>query len=123
MKTKLTTLEKRALAYCETLKRNGGGTVSVVWSKSATWGMCPRVENYNGEKVAHASGCGYCKHSAVLAESLCWLGETEEEQHSIGRKSSAGVSSVRHALAAIGWELESIGRWKTYDVHTLKRLG
>lgn len=121
MKTrKLTTLEKRAQAMCQTIRAHGAYTVEVEWNRSSTWGMCPRIQ-YHGETAARASGCGYCKHSAVLAEALCWLGETEEERHAIARTSGAGVSSVRDALARVGWTLETVAGGKTYDVHTVRR--
>jgi hypothetical protein len=53
--------------------------IEVEWSKNRTWGWCPRAnmrwKDANGEwnhmdGSAYASGCGYDKHSTVLAECL-----------------------------------------------------
>ena len=53
--------------------------IEVEWRKNRTWGWCPRAtmrwKDANGEwhrmdGSAYASGCGYDKHSTVLAECL-----------------------------------------------------
>lgn len=53
--------------------------LGVEWHKSRTWGLCPRVsmrwEDEIGkwhyiEKAGYASGYGYDKHSAAVAEAL-----------------------------------------------------
>lgn len=53
--------------------------IEVEWHKSHTWGMCPRVEMrwedaeghwHYDEKAGYASGYGYDKHSAAVAEAL-----------------------------------------------------
>jgi hypothetical protein len=77
---------------------------------------------HHGGKCTNVSGCGYCKHSTALAEALRWLGDTEDQQHEIGRQGGAGVSSVRGALAAQGWVLEFIAGGKDYDVYSIRRV-
>ena len=113
-----TVLEKRAAADCERIERNGEATIVVEWSKSRTWGFCPRIDNMYGlerGKAAYASGCGYDKLSAVLCEYLVWL--VPDVAHSSG----AGVSSVKDRLAAAGWTLTAVASTKTSDVFTLER--
>jgi len=116
----MTTTEKRANALCESIRRNDGGSVTVEWIKSATWGSNPRIMHY-GDKCTNISGCGYCKHSAALASALCYLGTTEEAQRSIARTQGMGVSSVRDALAALGWNLDCVASGKSFDVYELSR--
>ena len=126
MKTKLTTTEKRAMALCETIKQScqtpgNSHPLEVEWIKSATWGANPRIL-HRGEKVTNVSGCGYCKHSTALADALRFLGETEEEMHSIRRKGGAGVSSVISALRDCGWKLEPVAAGRNYDCYQISRL-
>ena len=118
---KLTTMERRAAALCAELTQCGGGTVDIDWAKSATWGLCPRVL-WRGEKAAHASGCGYCKESTVLAEALRFLGATPEARMAIRRTGGAGVSSVEDALKAQGWRLTKVASGKMYDAFTVRRI-
>ena len=125
MKTKLTTTEKRASNLCESIRdtatHGGKYPVEVEWITSRTWGSNPRVM-YRGEKCTNISGCGYCKHSAALASALCYLGETEEQQHAIARTGGAGVSSVAEALAAQGWKLESVASGRAHDSYHVTRI-
>ena len=116
----MTTTEKRANALCESIRHNGGGNVTVEWIKSATWGRNPRIMHY-GEKCTNISGCGYCKHSAALASALRYLGMTEEDRHSIDCTQGAGISRVRDALAAIGWNLDCVAFGKSFDAYALSR--
>jgi hypothetical protein len=119
-KSKITTTEKRANALCESIRHNNGGSVTVEWIKSATWGRNPRIMHH-GEKCTNISGCGYCKHSAALASALCYLGTTEEERRSIARTQGVGVSSVLDALAALGWKLDCVESGKSFYAYTLSR--
>ena len=116
---KLTTLEKRAKAMCDDLRRHEGAHLTVEWKRSAMYGSNPSLE-WCGAVVARASGCGYCKLSTVLAESLRFLGRTDEEQMSIWRTGGAGVFSVQNALAAIRWTLEGVASSRTSDSYVLK---
>ena len=118
MKTKLTTTEKRALALCESIRRGITSGITVEWIDSRTWGSNPRIMHH-GEKVTNISGCGYCKHSACLASALADLGRTEEEKRAIASKQGAGVSAVRDALKAAGWELVPVSSGKRFDCYTI----
>lgn len=100
MKTKLTRMETRAQAWCERVKESDIGepsTFAVEWRRSRTWGRIAVIETHEG-KAAEASGCGYNKESAALAQFLEYLGETEDERRAIARNAGAGFSSVACAL-------------------------
>lgn len=47
-------------------------SIYVEYRKSRTWGYCPSVEMYSntGNSAGYASGCGYDKESAAVAEAL-----------------------------------------------------
>lgn len=47
-------------------------SISVEYSKSRTWGACPHaeVQSNNGKTFGYASGCGYDKESAAVAEAF-----------------------------------------------------
>jgi hypothetical protein len=120
-KSKLTVTEKRASAYCDELNHYNGGTVTVDWKRSATWGSNPSITHHGG-KCCSISGCGYDKLSAALAEVLRFLFPMNSEAHNaIGGKCGAGVSSVQSALAKHGWTLAEVASGKSYDVFTLTR--
>lgn len=100
MKTKLTRMEARAKAWCDRVKESPIGepsTFAVEWRKSRTWGRIAVIETNDG-KAAEASGCGYNKESAALAQFLEYLGETEDERHAIAHNAGAGFASVARAL-------------------------
>jgi hypothetical protein len=116
MKTKLTAQEKRAKAFCEEIKRTGNGSFRVTWTKSAMWGRTAKIV-IEGDIIAFASGCGYCKESSVIAEALRWLGDSEEQAREIWTYESAGVGSIRRLLEAMGWVLE-----ENNEIYTVKKL-
>ena len=120
MKTKLTTMEKRAVAMCEAIKDDRADAINVLWSKSKTWGQCPRIE-WLGEKAAYASGCGYCKHSAVLAVALRFLGATDDDCQRIHGTAGRGVSSVQAELRRQGWKLDCMASGPEFDCYTITR--
>lgn len=119
---KLTTTEKRAKAMCEAIK-NGehGGYITVEWKRSAMYGHNPSI-TFMGDKVTNVSGCGYCKHSTALAESLRFLGATDEEQSAVWRTAGAGVSSIVKALESIGWKLEGIASSASSDSYRISKI-
>jgi hypothetical protein len=121
-KTKLTIVEQRAKAYCETIRNNGAGQITIEWRKSRTWGSNPVIEDYAGKKCCNVSGTGYCKESTALADVLRFLGETDEQRNNVARTGGAGVSSVVAALQAIGWKIEAIAKTKTADVYQVTRI-
>lgn len=117
MKKKLTPTERRARAFCEAIRAGAVRHFTVEWIKSRTWGNCPRIR-WQGGKVAHASGCGYDKHSTVLALALYWLPEDPGQQHRIACTAGSGVSSIRNILAECGWTLET-QNGHAEDFHTI----
>lgn len=111
---KTTKVEKRAIALCDAIRRHSGPfTITVEWKRSATWGLCPSI-HYGDGKAAHASGCGYDKLSAALAEALSPLAKE------IGYTSGAGVTAVAAACRAAGWELKHVASSPTVDVFTIE---
>ena len=104
----MTTMEARAAEACKEFKKFGGGYFSVYWTKSRTWGSCPRIE-FRGDKAAYAGGCGYDKLSAVIAEFLSPL------VPEVGHCSGAGLGSVQACLDKAGWELTQLYDGKTED--------
>ena len=98
----MTKMQKRAHAACEQIKISAAFGMAfkfaILWRRSPTWGYCPTIQ-YNGEKAAYASGCGYDKASAVLAEFLAPLAPE------VSRHAGAGVSSVIDELSKHGWKL------------------
>lgn len=119
MKTvKLTALERRALDFCNSIKTNERGTVNVEWKKSSCYGHCPSAMNWNGEKIAYASGCGYDKLSAVLSDALAFLAPEGERLHCHGY----GLSAVVRKLESWGWKLEQTANGKTFDSFSLSRI-
>jgi len=121
-KAKLTTVEQRAKAYCETIRNNGAGPITIEWRKSRIWGSNPVIENYAGEKCCNVSGTGYCKESTALADVLRFLEPSADQRNSVWQTGGAGVSSVTAALQAIGWKLEAIAKTKTADVYRVSRI-
>lgn len=122
MAPKLSTVEKRAKAYCSQLKEHDGGRIVIEWKKSRTWGSNPRIENWSGENCISVSGCGYCKESTALADFLAFLFEKGTPEHdSIRRTGGAGVSSVVDAMKKNGWTLEKVAGTQSADVYDLKK--
>lgn len=110
-------LEKRALAACQEIEREGTGSFAVVWKKSRDYGQCPSISNWHGEKVAHASGCGYDKQSAVLVDLLCWLAPRR-----VLKSHGAGLRSLQAELRELGWELACDYDGKTEEGYTISRI-
>lgn len=122
MKTKLTTCEKRALAYCQQLEQYDGGNVSVDWKRSACYGMNPVIE-YHGGKCCNISGCGYDKLSAALASVLCYLFPIGSDAfNAVASLGGSGESSVQATLLKHGWKLDKQASGKTYDCYNLTRM-
>lgn len=109
-------LQKRAARACAEIEEQGYGVIFVEWRKSRVYGYCPCIL-YHREKAAYASGCGYDKLSAVLAEYL------EPLVPGIERCSGAGETSIIEFLAEHGWELKHTYSGNTEDGFTLTRKG
>ena len=117
MKPRLTQLERRAHAACDTIRRyaqsNDPYHFAVLWKRSATWGLCPSIM-YSGQKAAHASGCGYDKLSAVVAEFLSPLCP------GVNLGGGAGIDHVIQTLGACGWELRHLYEGRTEDSFSIR---
>lgn len=118
---KLNKTEKNAQNYCNYIKSVGSDTIIVEWRKSATWGSNP-VIMWAGSRACSVSGCGYCKLSTALAETLRFLGETPEQVGKIWQTGGAGVSSVARELAKCGWQLEQLRGTNKTDIFSLKKI-
>lgn len=112
---KIGKMEARARAACANYAQNDGGSFAVIWSRSNTWGFCPRID-YHGEKAAHASGCGYDKLSAVVSEFLHHLAP------SVRGTGGAGIQTVQSRARVDGWELSHDYNGKQEDGFTLRRV-
>lgn len=119
-KPRLSQTERNAVAFCEEAKKYGSASFNVRWIKSRTWGSNPSAECRN-VRIGYASGCGYCKSSAVLASALHPLGETTEARHRIHATGGAGESAIIAALAAEGWTLSKVYDGKTEDGWRIER--
>lgn len=116
-----TTLEKRSAKFCADVAHYGSASFTVEWIRSATWGRNPRIV-HNGEKLAIASGCGYCKESAALTECLQWLGVDDEQRQSIARAHGCGVETVIDRLRRIGWNLSRIASGRSFEAYQISRI-
>lgn len=120
---KLNKTESAALVSCKHLRTMEPGeerNLSIIWVKSRTWGMNPHVM-YGRHIVGKASGYGYNKESAALADFLHFLPESEDDQRAIWTTSGCGVNSVISALGKIGWELVKTYEGKAEDGYTLRK--
>lgn len=95
--------------------------LGLVWRKSRTWGFCPSLETLSGERIAYASGCGYDKESAALANGLRFLGATEQEQGRIHGRGGCGLGPLTETLAELGWILTKVHNGRTEDGFTVAR--
>ena len=115
-KTRLGKLDRVAFAACETIAARAaeGETVhfSVRWNKSRPWGNCPAVY-WHGERAAYASGCGYEKRSAVLAEFLRFLAPNGLAG------GGAGFGSLQEELRGLGYALECSFEGQTEEGYTI----
>lgn len=117
MKTKLTSMEKRAASFCAKIQADGEGTLNVEWRKSREWSYCPAALDYRGEKMAYASGCGYDKLSTVLCDALAPL-VPDGALHSCH---GAGVRSVIDRMALYDWTVVQTANGSTFDAFIIKR--
>jgi len=118
-KIKLTKVEQRAHDACETYARWGHGDFQVHWVKSKTWGNVPHI-NWRNEKASYASGCGYDKLSAVVADFLKYLPGAPNA----GLFGGCGISSLQdYLLLDCGWKLVHVYDGKTEDGFNLTKIG
>lgn len=114
--------EKNAIDVCNRIRTRNSAMLSIQWVKSRTWGMNPNVYCYN-LVVGKASGCGYDKESAALAEFLHFLPTDTSQQMDVHSKSGCGFNSLADALHKTGWLLEKTYSGKVEDAYTISRIG
>ena len=111
----MTVLEKRAREFCRHVEQSDREvTIRIEWKKSRMWGSCPRIE-WCGDLVTRASGCGYDKESAVLAELLLHL------VPDVAKCSGAGVDSVIRCMGDNGWDLKKVYSGISEDGYEIRR--
>ena len=120
-KQRLTKTEQAARFACTVISTAGHGKFRIVWVRSRTWGSNPNVQHH-GTTIGRASGCGYDKESAALADALRFLGTTEEEQRAIWTTQGAGVSSLQRELEKQGWRLTQTYSGQNEDGYTIERV-
>ena len=122
MATKFNKTEKAAQRFCEWIKKADSVGFIIEWRKSKTWGSNP-VITYAGEKCCNVSGCGYCKESTALADTLRFLFEHKTLEHNdIWSKGGCGVNSVINTLAKFGWELRKTASSSSSDAFEIRKI-
>jgi hypothetical protein len=99
---KLTTIEKRAILFCNKIKERGAGECRLKFSRGRDYENCSLL-NSSGDKIGYATGCGYDKESSVVADALRFLGNTEDEIQSIWLCSGCGNDQLIRTLDDLGW--------------------
>ena len=136
------------LAKAESETTPGQIVVVVEWVKSATWGRNPKAtaRTNRHEGVGRASGCGYDKHSAAVAEALNECPDIQKllfdymeaqpldasNRATLGYGSGygalpyfeggCGLSYIVAILAKLGYAYQFAGTGNT-DVHVFTRRG
>ena len=95
-------------------------SVSVTWAKSRTWGANPTAELLDGHSVrtmGHASGCGYDKESAAIAEAMNANPSALRILYELGEKALERGESPKSKTAVSGYHWSNcIGYGAGYDV-------
>ena len=121
MKTpRLTQTEKNALRFCADIL-TGPTSFAVEWKPSHTWGRTAGVY-YRGARCSLASGCGYDKLSAALADALRWLYPAGTDAHAaISLCQGAGEGTVTDRLKKHGYTLTPVFQNKTTNAYTISK--
>lgn len=78
-------------------------SVSVTWARSRVWGYNPTAEVWPGYATGHASGCGYDKQSAAVAEALNATPSALRVLYTLAEKALEEGKSGRSATACTGY--------------------
>lgn len=117
--------EQAARRLCQSIvDRNEAGDAygfTVEWIKSKTWGNNP-VIRFGDDRCCSVSGCGYCKHSTALAETLQFLGRDDEERNKIAALGGTGVNNFMAKMHELGWLMRFVSSTKTTDTYTIERI-
>ena len=122
-KIKLNTTETRSKNMCETIIKDGFGTINMEWRKSRDYGLNPAILDNRGDKCCNVSGCGYCKESTALADVLRFLFPIDSvEYNKIWAAGGSGVNSVTAKLEGFGWMLSKNSSGKLFDGFSINKL-
>lgn len=120
---RLTQTEKNAIRLCADIRRDSPDKtcITVDWKPSHTWGRTAGVY-YRGARCSLASGCGYDKLSAALADALRWLFPHGTDAHAaIARAQGTGEAPTIRTLAAHGYTLTPVFQTKTTNAYTISK--
>lgn len=115
--------------------------VSVEWKKSRTWGYNPTASVYAGNcySTGHASGCGYDKHSACIAnafdDNMCVLKIIYKHAEKGGKfpygvsvyaglpsfDRGVGVSCFYDIFSACGYTFRTVATGELFNAHTIEK--
>ena len=117
---RLTKTEKNAIRLCAGIGKNPLA-FAVEWKPSRTWGRTAGLY-WQGLKCSLASGCGYDKLSAALADALRWIFPRDTDAHDeIVLTQGAGERAVAAALARHGYTLAPVFQNKTTNAYTIAK--
>ena len=95
-------------------------SITVEWAKSRTWGANPTAELLNmgnGRTTGHASGCGYDKESAAIAEAMNADPSALRILYELGEAALSRGEDPRSKTACTGYHWGGcIGYGAGYDV-------
>lgn len=93
--------------------------INVDWVRNRTWGRNPKVELWTncGYYTGSASGCGYDKESAAVAEALNQSAEVKKAFYTLAEKMLEEVGEIAHTseYARTSWR-NSIGYGSGYSI-------
>ena len=122
--------------------------IEVEWYKSRTWGLCPSVDLtwldvdgrwHKASRAGYASGCGYDKHSAAVAEALnkhfknllysARNKRLANKPYGISYhqgsfpyfEGGVGMECYPRVFAWLGYTMKRVASGKTYDVWTIDK--
>ena len=123
--------------------------IDIEWKRNRTWGWCPRAEYWVSfadgsydKGTAYASGCGYDKHSTVVAEifnkcckGMLWrkrnsrtdapyginhAGKNHDKDYMPYFEGGVGISCYPRITKWLGGKWIENGSGKTYDGHIVE---
>ena len=117
--------------------------ISVEWHKSRVWGYNPSCKAFAGYEftTGHASGCGYDKESASIANALndndnvlrilySFVDRGGEFNMSVGVHSlgglpcfdgGCGVSTISRIFEKCGYKMRTVASGKMFNAYTIER--
>lgn len=119
-----TATQRRARRFlADSLTAFGTCVITVEWRKSSTWGRIAVIVNHDGEKMAQASGCGYDKLSACLADFLMMAPQVIDAAGVAGL-GGTGYSNLAAELPSLSdLTIERTGETRTSDTFRISVKG